>query len=93
VKAINLTFCARTFDPNLPPTNIPVERSCWTSPTVAATWVEGKWMRVFAGQADGGVPSHFVIEFEADGRRGVLDGWLREGQSGSEGDEVVLKLR
>lgn len=44
-------------------------------------------LRLFAGQPDPADPSHFTIAFESEGRPGVLDGWLRDG------DKVELTER
>jgi hypothetical protein len=35
-------------------------------------------LRVYAGRADPEDPSHITIEYEYRGKRGVLDGWLRD---------------
>jgi hypothetical protein len=43
-------------------------------------------LRVFAGRADPADESHFTIPFDADGQRGVIDGWVRE-------DRVDLEVR
>ena len=44
-------------------------------------------VRFFAGQPDPADLSHFTISYEADGRRGRLDGWLRDD------DTVKLEFR
>jgi hypothetical protein len=43
--------------------------------------------RFFAGQADPENSTHFTIPFERDGRRGMVDGWLRDDES------VKLEIR
>ena len=35
-------------------------------------------LRFFAGQIDPGDESHFTIRYQADGRDGVIDGWLKD---------------
>jgi hypothetical protein len=35
-------------------------------------------LRVFAGQADPSAPSHFTFDYELGGKRGTVDGWVRE---------------
>jgi hypothetical protein len=42
---------------------------------------------LFFGQPDPADASHFTIDFEVEGRKGVIDGWLRDD------DTVQLKLR
>lgn len=42
---------------------------------------------LFFGQPDPADPSHFTIDFTAEGRRGTIDGWLRDD------DTVQFKLR
>ena len=92
--ATEATLCARTFDPEVPFGSRPLEMSRWIGPTITARWgEEHKWLRIFAGQPDPNDPSHFTIEYEADGKRGVIDGWLRDSQTHSNADELVLKLR
>jgi hypothetical protein len=92
--ATEAALCAVTFDPDVPFGSRPVETSRWIGPTVTALWgKEGEWLRIFAGQPDPGDPSHFTIEYEADGKHGVIDGWLRESQTHTNADEVVLKVR
>jgi hypothetical protein len=44
-------------------------------------------LRIFAGQADGDDRSHFTIEYELNGQRGTLDGWLEND------DTINIKLR
>jgi hypothetical protein len=48
---------------------------------------DGAGLRVFAGQADRSDASRFTIGYEVDGRTGVIEGWLRDGQ------DVVLRIR
>lgn len=38
----------------------------------------GALLRFFAGQADPNDPSHFTIGYEANGRRGIIDGTVRD---------------
>ncbi|MDQ3441798.1 MAG: hypothetical protein M3478_15760 [Planctomycetota bacterium] len=42
---------------------------------------QGSRVRVFAGQPDANNPSHFTIDYEMDGARHKLDGWLEDDQS------------
>jgi hypothetical protein len=51
------------------------------------TWVDGvlrtdrppgKSLRFYAGQADPKDPSHFTIDYDFDGQRGTIDGWLTD---------------
>lgn len=50
---------------------------------------------VYAGQIDPNDPTHFTIEFDVDGKRGVIDGWLQKLDFGAEvnTDHVILELR
>jgi hypothetical protein len=41
----------------------------------------GKRLRVFAGQPDPNNASHFTIDYELDGARITLDGWLQDAQT------------
>jgi hypothetical protein len=50
--------------------NVPIE----TPPAIDY----GNKLRVYAGQPDPADASHFTIDYEIDGRRGVIDGWLRD---------------
>jgi hypothetical protein len=43
--------------------------------------------KLYAGRPDLADPSHFTIDYELDGRRETIDGWLRDD------DAVDLKLR
>jgi hypothetical protein len=43
--------------------------------------------KIFAGQPDPNDPSHFTIVYEGGNHRGVIDGWLQDG------DNVLLELR
>ena len=38
----------------------------------------GNVMRFFAGQPDPADASHFTIRYQADGREGVIDGWMKD---------------
>ena len=92
--ATEATFCATTFDPDVAFGSRPVKTSQWIGSTLTALWHnDERWLRIFAGQPDPNDPSHFTIEYEADGKRGVIDGWLRESQVHANADEVVLKVR
>jgi len=44
-------------------------------------------IRIFAGQADGADGSHLTLVYEADGRPGIIDGWLMDD------DTVKLQIR
>ena len=46
----------------------------------------GHW-RVFAGQPDASNPSHLTFAYDIDGRPGVIDGWLKDG------DRLMLEPR
>jgi hypothetical protein len=41
-------------------------------------------LRVFMGQPDATDPSHFTIDYELNGERGTIDGWLRDGDAFAE---------
>jgi hypothetical protein len=46
----------------------------------------GNVLRIFAGQPDPNDPTHFTIDYQLDGRDGVIDGWLKD-------DAVELRPR
>jgi hypothetical protein len=54
-----------------------------TTSWIAATMHKGSVFRIFAGQPDSVDPNHFMFDFEIDGTRSTVDGWLRN-------DETVL---
>lgn len=62
---------AATIAPNAVPLNRP----------------DAKIVRVFVGTPDPSDPSHFTIDYELDGQRHTLDGWLRDD------DTVVIESR
>jgi hypothetical protein len=51
----------------------------------------GPLLRFFTGQADPVDESHFTIDYEVDGDRGTIDGWLRD--PADEKDPVRVELR
>jgi hypothetical protein len=59
----------------------------------------GNRLRVFAGQPDPADGSHFTIAYELDGRKGTIDGWVRDTgihlrprEGGPASDEVIQEL-
>jgi hypothetical protein len=65
----------------------------WTVFPELDPYVDGRPLRVYAGRPDPADPSHFTIEYEARGKRGVLDGWvLDEPTTSNSGLPVTLKL-
>lgn len=48
--------------------------------------LSGKKLRVFAGHVDPARPDHFTVDWEIGGKRGVLDGVLRDD------DEIIFQL-
>ena len=53
----------------------------------------GPQLRLFAGQADPADESHFTIDYEVDGDRGTIDGWLRDTPDEREPVRVELGQR
>jgi hypothetical protein len=53
----------------------------------------GNGLRIFAGQADPKDASHFTIEYEIDGVKGVLDGWLQDRRGPNDQEDVILQRR
>jgi hypothetical protein len=50
-------------------------------------------LHLFAGQPDPADESHFTIDYEVDGDRGTIDGWLRDSHDGSNRVRVELGQR
>jgi hypothetical protein len=50
-------------------------------------------IRFYAGQFDPSDQSHFTVEFENDGKKGIIDGWLLDDPSAKEGVKVKLAVR
>jgi hypothetical protein len=65
----------------------------WEGQTLKSQRTRGGFgVRVFAGHADPADPSHFTIDFETgDGRKGTIDGWLRDERP--YGERVDMRLR
>jgi hypothetical protein len=53
----------------------------------------GPELRFFAGQPDPTDESHFTIDYELDGDRGTIDGWLRDTHEPGEPVRVELGQR
>lgn len=54
----------------------------------------GPSVRLFAGRADPDDESHFTIDYDLDGRPGVIQGWLRDRPAADGGSpEVVVELK
>jgi hypothetical protein len=48
-------------------------------------------VRVHTGRVDPADPSHFTVDYEGDGHRGVMEGWLRDTSKGGEGIELRFR--
>jgi hypothetical protein len=61
---------------------IPVARYSYYPDAVPSHFGDGSTngplLRFFAGQPDPADESHFTIDYEVDGERGTIDGWLRD---------------
>jgi hypothetical protein len=53
----------------------------------------GTSIRFFAGQPDPSDDSHFTIGYQANGRPGIIDGYLIQGSPGNPDDHVELEDR
>jgi hypothetical protein len=91
---MNLHLSGQVWDVDVRFGEKPVEVARSAGPVLTDRPSEGSTttLRVFAGQADAKDASHFTLEYEHGGRRGVIDGWLRAA-SGGGGDHVELKVR
>lgn len=49
--------------------------------------------RLFAGQADSHDQSHFTMSYELDDQRGIIDGWLRDGDRVEDVDGTMMDRR
>jgi hypothetical protein len=54
---------------------------------------DGPLLRFFAAQVDAADDAHFVIPFELNGDRGLIDGWLRDGAGYLADPSVELRVR
>jgi hypothetical protein len=48
-------------------------------------------VRLYAGRVDPGDPSHFTVDYDGSGHRGVMEGWLRDTSKGGEGIELRFR--
>jgi hypothetical protein len=87
---------AYVFDPEFSDPNVvhtsallhtPLRRELTVkSETSAQLKLADQW-RIFAGQPDPSNPSHLTIAYDIDGKPGVIDGWLKDG------DRLMLEPR
>jgi hypothetical protein len=72
----SVVFTARTYCPAQlkPGARITPSSPAWV---LIVRLAKSQHLRVYAGQADSTNPDHFTVEFEIDGQRGMIDGWLR----------------
>jgi len=87
---VTVPSAARPFSSTPQPAPAPAN-SRFRDPMAGIVWVARPFLerrvRFFAGQSDPADPSHFTVGFEADGRKGTIDGWLRDD------DKVQLRVR
>jgi hypothetical protein len=91
---MNVHLSGQIWDADVPFGSDPFEAARFAGPVLSDRPPEGgtTTLRVFAGQVDPLDASHFTIEYELYGKRGVVDGWLR-GPAAGRGEEVELKVR
>lgn len=90
------TLTAYVFDPEVSEPHIvhtsallrtpPLRKLTVKSETSAQLELRDQW-RIFAGQLDPNNPSHLTIAYDIDGKPGVIDGWLKDG------DRLMLEPR
>lgn len=71
-------FNATSFDPSRAVRGPRALLTLTRGDGVTVTAQPGDSFRVFAGQPDQNDPSHFTIDYEHNGTRHTLDGWLKE---------------
>jgi hypothetical protein len=91
---MNLHLSGQIWSVDVPFGSDPFEVARFAGPVLSDRPPEGgtTTLRVFAGQADPQDASHFTIEYWVDGKRGVVDGWLRAPTAGR-AEKVELKVR
>jgi hypothetical protein len=50
----------------------------WVDGVLRTDRAAGKSLRFYAGQADPKDPSHFTVDYDFDGQRGTIEGWLTD---------------
>jgi hypothetical protein len=73
----SVVFTARSYVPAsfTPNVRIKAPGRCWH---LIVSLDATQRVRVFAGQVDPDRSDHFTIGFEINGKRGTIDGWLRD---------------
>ena len=87
------SFGLRAIDPATRRTLPVTAGGQWVAFPEFRSYVPGRPLRLYAGRPDPADPSHFTVEYEARGQRGVMDGWVLDAPAaGGGGLPVVLKL-
>jgi hypothetical protein len=94
---IPLSFTATLIDP-AGAWGRPVATTALMADAVPAAFGDGTpggpSLRLYAGRADPEDESHFTIDYESDGTKGTLDGWLRDRPGdGSTAPGPILELK
>jgi hypothetical protein len=67
----------------------PIPRNGLAQIMIEFSEIRGQPLRIYAGQPDPKDPSHFTIDYEIAGRRGTIDGYLRDRTESPDGIPLV----